>query len=286
MLIRFECRDEALEPAVGVAMIVGARPDAEFLHVIAHGRNAARMLTGGVAKKFDDLVRAAKGNEITKDLETRNQTNGLGLILGNESSEELAGVESGVEKVVIVDESIFNTGGSENRGKLRFPNALGEPRAARALPKMKRNVIREPLNLLTRILSGNGNQNRLIKTAAQEFHLSALDESSQALEILRMGFFEPFKEPAGIMQADAKKGMAEEQLNKGQIGFLVGVFDYAVEIADGLVRVNQENEIKARHVHASACKSQDTRLWRFLPAKPTEIGGSFTRCRSIEPSIC
>src|SRR5579859_225476 len=214
ILICFECRDEMLKPAVGVAMIVGARPDAEFLHVVAHGCHAARMLSGGVAKKFDGLVRAAKGNEITKGLETRNQTDGLGLILGNESSEELAGVESGVEEVVVVDEGIFHTCGSENRGQLRLPNALGEPRAARALSKVKRNIIREPLNLLASVLSGDGNQNGLIKTAAQEFHLSALDKNSEALEIFRMGFFEPFQQPPRIVQADAKKGMAEEQLNK------------------------------------------------------------------------
>jgi hypothetical protein len=84
-----------------------------------------------------------------------------------------------------------------------------------------------------------------------------------------MNPFEPFEEASGIVEADAKKGMTEEELNKRQIGFLVGVLDYAVEISDWLVRVNYEGQIKTRHVQASACKSQDTRLWRFLPAKPT-----------------
>jgi hypothetical protein len=65
--------------------------------------------------------------------------------------------------------------------------------------------------------------------------------------------------------------MAEEQLDKRQIGFLVGALDYTIEIADGLMRVNQEDKTKTRHDHASACKSQDTRLWRFSPAKPTNI---------------
>src|SRR5579864_3260837 len=271
ILIRFECRDETLKPAVGVAMIVSPRPDAEFFHVVAHGCDAAGMLAGGVAEKFDDLVRRAKGNEIPKGLETGNQTNGLSLILGNECSEELAGVESSVEEVVVVDESIFHSRGGKNRGQLRLPNTLGEPRAARALSKMKRNIIRQALNLLTRILSGDSNQNWLVKTAAQEFYLSALDKSFQILEIFRMSLFEPFQQPSRIVQADAKKRMTEEQLNKRQIGFLVGVLDYGVEIAVGLVRVNQKDEIKTSHVHASACKSQDTRLRRFLPAKPTNI---------------
>src|SRR6185437_2849909 len=86
ILIRFEFGDETFQPAICIAMIVGPRPDAEFLHVVAHGRDSAGPHTGGFAEKAHDFLRAFVWDEIAKSFQPWEWNHRRTLILGHESS--------------------------------------------------------------------------------------------------------------------------------------------------------------------------------------------------------
>ena len=135
----------------------------------------------------------------------------------------------------------------ERRGQLRFPDAFGEPGAARTLAEMFFDVIGETRDLLVAVFGRNGDQDRLVETAADDFHLAALHQRAQQIEIFGMGAFDPFQQRAGEMQTHANGRMAREDLNERQVGLRVGALDHVVKVSDRLVRVNEEDKLKFRH---------------------------------------
>src|SRR5215467_5140305 len=100
----------------------------------------------------------------------------------------------------VVHERVSDVRTSQDRRHLRFPDALGQPRAGRARSEMLRYVVGEPNDLLMLIFRRNDGENRLIKTAADKFDLFGSDERPQQLEVLRMVDLNPLEKWAGIMQ--------------------------------------------------------------------------------------
>src|SRR5260370_9729073 len=66
--VLLEGEEEFFEPGVLVTVDKGAGPDAEFLHVVAHGGHLIRMSAGGVAEISNDLLDGAEGNERAKNV--------------------------------------------------------------------------------------------------------------------------------------------------------------------------------------------------------------------------
>jgi hypothetical protein len=62
-----------------------------------------------------------------------------------------------------------------------------------------------------------------------------------------MEALDPLEKRAGIMEAGANRGMAREDFDEGQIGGLVGAFDYVIKISNWLVGVDQEDEFEFPH---------------------------------------
>ena len=58
--------------------------------------------------------------------------------------------------------------------------------------------------------------------------------------------FHPREERAGIMQAEAHAGMLLQQLDKREVGMLEGFFEHVLEIAAGLMCVDQQHEMEIR----------------------------------------
>jgi hypothetical protein len=71
-----------------------------------------------------------------------------------------------------------------------------------------------------------------------------LDEFFQAGEILRPVLFNPGKKRAGIVEAEVNAWMRFEVLDEGKIRCVVGLFENMLEIAAGLVRVNEQGEME------------------------------------------
>ena len=66
-----------------------------------------------------------------------------------------------------------------------------------------------------------------------------------------MLFGQPFEQRAGIVQPQTDARVTRHALHKRQIGTLVGAFHYFVKIADGLVRVNEQNQVEFRQARTS-----------------------------------
>ena len=97
---------------------------------------------------------------------------------------------------------------------MRFPDALGQPRAGRALAKMVLEIIGETYELHALVRGGNGNENRLVETAADHFDLAAFHQSFQTLKIFRAVLFDPGEQWAGVMEADVDTRVLLECLDK------------------------------------------------------------------------
>ena len=164
--------EEIFEPAVLVAMRVSAGPAAEFFEIVAHGGDAARMRAGLLPEEMGAFGDVAKRDEIAKRFESREKLDGVAQILGGVVAVELFGLESGGEEMVVVDERVFDAARGERGRKLRLPDALGEPGAARTLAEMFFDVIGEAFQLLKAIVRRNRDKDGLVKTAAEHFHLT------------------------------------------------------------------------------------------------------------------
>jgi hypothetical protein len=109
---------------------------------------------------------------------------------------------------------------------------------------MTLEIIREAGELHPLICGRDGNQDRLVKTASQHFHLAILHQHFQELEIFRMMLFDPAEQWARIVKTHTNVRMFLEGLNEWQITTRVRLLENVVEITAGLMRVNDQNHMK------------------------------------------
>src|SRR5271169_6291723 len=103
---------------------------------------------------------------------------------------------------------------------------------------------------------GDGDQNRLVKSSPDNLHLAARDHDTNALDVFRMFCGKPFEQRAGIVEAQTNARVAGHTLDKWQVGMLVSAFHDVVKVANGLVRVNEQNQVE----FGQSTTSQPSRL--------------------------
>jgi hypothetical protein len=109
------------------------------------------------------------------------------------------------------------------------------------------DVVRQTQDLVLAVLGRDGDEDRFVETAADDFNLAAGDELVEAMEIFGMRAFDPFEQRAGVVKAQMDRGMPREKFDKREVAILVGAFDYVFEISNRLMRVNQRNEFEFPH---------------------------------------
>ena len=114
----------------------------------------------------------------------------------------------------------------------------------RELAEVAFQVGGEAGDLFLLVLRRNADQNGLVEAAADHFDLTALDQMAQFREIFRAIFFEPQKQWAGIVKRGVNVRMFFEKFDEGEIGFFVAGRQNVVEIAAGLVGVDEESEVE------------------------------------------
>ncbi len=244
--ILFQGSKKIGQPSVRVAVLVGARPNTKLFHVVAHGGNAARVSTGGVPKISDDVFDFAKRDQIAQRFLPRVKPHGLAAVFGDIDAEEFFRLEAGGEEMHVVDKGVSDVRGGKSGGKLRLPYALSKPCAGWSPAKVFLEISGQARNLFTLIFGRNRDEDRLVEAATDEFHLAGLDQFFEANEILWPVCLNPGKQRPGIVEAEANLRMLFEVLDERKIGGVVGLFEYVLEIATGLVRVNEQSEMKFR----------------------------------------
>ena len=104
----------------------------------------------------------------------------------------------------------------------------------------------EASDLFALIFGRNGNQDGLVEAATDELHLSTLDKCSQASEVFGAIFLDPGEQRPGVVEAEVNFWVLFEVLDKGKIAAVVGFFEDVLEIAAGLMRVNEQHEMEFR----------------------------------------
>src|SRR6266481_4048786 len=232
------------EPATLVTMLIRSGPDTELFHVIAHGGHAAGVDAGSIAQISDDVFDFAERNEIAQSLLPGVEPHGLATVFGDVGAKEFFRFETRGKEMDVIDKRVSDVCGCEGGGKLRLPDALGKPCAGRKPAEVFLEISCQARNLFALIFGRNRNQDRFVETAADQFHLAGLDQLFQASEIFRPMFFDPGEQRSGIVKAEMDARVLFEMFNKGEIGCVVGLFEDMLEIAAGLVRVNEESEMK------------------------------------------
>ena len=242
--IFLERGEKLCEPSVRITVFVRAGPDAEFFHVVAHRGDATGMEICGVPQIRDDLFDFAEGDEVAQRLVARIEPHGLAAIFGDVVSEKLLRLEAGGEEVDVIHKRVGDVCGGECGWKLGFPDTFGEPSAGGKLAEMSFEIGGEARDLFSLIFRRDRNQNGFVKAAANELDLAALDQFFQAREIFGAMFFDPGEERAGVVQAEMNARMFFQFLDKGEITGIVGFFQDMLEIAAGLVGVNEQSEME------------------------------------------
>src|SRR6266853_1355558 len=134
---------------------------------------------------------------------------------------------------------------------MRLPHSFCKPCAGGPLSKMILDKMAQTANLFDSIFVGDGNQNRFVKSSANDLHLAARDERPNALDVLRMLFGQPFQERTGVMQPQTDARVTGHTFHKRQVGTLISAFHYVIEVADRLVRVNEQNQVEFRQERTS-----------------------------------
>jgi len=232
------------EPAILVTVFVGSRPNAELFHVIAHGGDAAGVCAGGIAQIGDDVRDFAERNEIAQGFLAGVEPHGAATVFGKVGAKELFRFEAGGKKMDVIDKGISDVRGGKHGGKLWLPDALGEPGTGGKLAEMFLEISGKAGDLLELIFGRDGDQNRFVKAATDEFHLAGLDKIFQASEIVRPVFLDPGEQRPGIVETEMDAGMPFEVLDERKIGGVVGFFEDVLEIAAGLVSVNEQREME------------------------------------------
>jgi hypothetical protein len=99
-------------------------------------------------------------------------------------------------------------------------------------------------DLFELIFLRNGDEDGFVEAATDKFDLATLDHSFQAREIFGTMLFDPGEKRSGIVQADMDAGVLFEMFDEGEIGRVVRFFENMLEIAAGLVGVDEQGEME------------------------------------------
>ncbi len=236
--------EERLQPLLLEDPVVRVRPEAELLSVIAVGRGRAAVV---LCQVVDDLLRRGEWDPVAEPLvdgEDGRRVPGLlgDVIAGNPILRHASGAEVGV-----VEERVADAGLREDPRQIGIPDALGQPHALRPCPEVPLAEHGHHLELTDRVMIGEHREDGLVEAAAQDLDLSPLDQRAEALEVRGPVLLDPLEQRTREVQADLHRLEPLDQIRDRPIAALVGVREDVLEVADGLVIVEDEEERPGGH---------------------------------------
>jgi len=144
----------------------------------------------------------------------------------------------------VVKQRVFNLGRFQHAGKLRLPDALSEPRSRGRSSEAPLDVFAHAANLFLLVLRRNGNEDGLVKAAANDFYLAAPGQRTESFEEFRVMRFQPFHQRPGIVKSDADGGVPRQVFDKWRIRLLKDPLDHRFEVPGRLMSVNEKCQVK------------------------------------------
>ena len=142
----------------------------------------------------------------------------------------------------VIDQDVLHADRAERPGKVRLPDALGQPHPARTHAEVRPDEFRESRDLTALVGVGEDGQDRLVEAAGQQLHLTARHHGGEPVERGLGPFAQPFEQVAGEVSGQPNLGARDETVEQGRVRALGRLGDDVVEIPDGLVVVDTEAE--------------------------------------------
>ena len=192
--------EELFEPPVLVHALVGAGPRAELLAVI-RVHDEARALVGPRAQLLHRLPDVAERDQVAELHAAREHDHGEPLILGDIRFAELLRTQSRLEEMLVVEDRVRDASLGEQRGKMRFPHALGQPCAQRPLTEDRVNPIGQGTDLTDAVPARHTNEDGLVIAAGEELDLSASHQVGEISDHVGPVRLQPVQERTGEVKA-------------------------------------------------------------------------------------
>ena len=191
-------------------------PRAELLAVIRVDHEL-RALVGACAQLLHRLSDVTERDEVAKLHAARKDDDGKTLVLGHVGLPELLRAKTGLKEMLIVEDRVGDTGLREERGQVRFPDALGEPRPQRTLTEDRVHPVGERADLADAVAPRNSHQDRLVVAAGEKLDLPTADEVREIADDVGPIRLEPVEERAGKMEARFHLRMAVQRGDERRI---------------------------------------------------------------------
>ena len=145
-------------------------------------------------------------------------------------------------EVGVVENRPLDAGGRDVAGHAGIPDPLGHPHAGHLRLEPALEPLRRHPDLTDAVSRRQHREHRFVEGTAHDLDLPFGHESGDAVEIVGVVPVEPFGQRSARMERQPDAGMPFEQFQERQVAVLVGLLDDAVEVADGLVVVENEDE--------------------------------------------
>jgi hypothetical protein len=163
------------------------------------------------------------------------------MIFGDVVRKKLLRLESRGKEVDVVENGVASISFRKNRRELRLPNALREPGSRGTLAEIVLDIVGKTDNLHTLVRGRNRNENWLVKTASDHFHLSGFHQRPYTPKIFGAVFFDPGQQRTRIVETYMDARMPLESFDEGEIATRVGLLKNIPKVAARLMRVNEQD---------------------------------------------
>ncbi len=242
ILVAHQGIEKADQPALLVNVFFCLRPDAEFLPVIAENGNGVGMLLGHFGQVFQRLLRRGEGNQVSQPLAAGKHRQQPAFILGNQVPGKLRIVESRGLEMKIVENRVFDAGVGQVAAERLLPHAFGDPHSTDCGAKAVLQPAGIAADLSDPVSPGDHRQNGLEKRPPDDLDLPAIDQLGQAVDICGLIAGEPLHQRPAYVQRHLQRFITAENLQKRIVAVFKGLLKNTVEVADGLMVVQRQDE--------------------------------------------
>ncbi len=160
---------------------------------------------------------------------------------------QLVAVESGDEKMPVIDQDRLDAGGGKVGGEFRFPDSFGEPRARRLDTEAALDRVPHPAHLLDPVHPRERRQDGLVETGRAATPACPTARARKPVEVRRLVRLQPLQQRPREVQHGRKEVGSLQLVEQRAIHVVEVLREDAIEVADGLVQVQPDDEAKRRH---------------------------------------
>ena len=168
LLVLHQGVEEPRQPAVVVDVLLGLRPGAELLAVVAEDHHRVGVLLGQLGQVVDRLLRVGEGDRVAEPLAAGEDREHAALVFGQQVAGQFRLGQAGALEVEVVEHGVFDAGVDQVAGERLLPDPLGHPQAADRGPQAVLQPAGVAADLADAVPRGDHRQDRLEVRPAED----------------------------------------------------------------------------------------------------------------------